>query len=101
MPNWIQTNYVITGDSAEIGQLYDLLHELDDPVGEIYLSDIIKELGGDCAGIACRGYIAEYDLLDEYHLDIKTLTAYTPMHGVWDWVKSKLPSINYQYIEIE
>lgn len=100
MPNWIQTNYVLTGDTAEIGQLYDLLHKLDDS-REIALNDVIEELGGDYNEIPCRGYVAEYDLMGGCHLDIKTLTAWHSMHGVWDFVKTKLPSLSYQYIENE
>lgn len=97
MPNWIQTNYVFTGDSAEISQLHERLCKLGDPLDEIALSDVIAHFGGDYTKIPCRGHVAEYYLCSKCFLEIRTLTAYTPMHEVWDFVKSKYSSLKYQY----
>lgn len=97
MPNWILTNYVFTGDTAELSQLHERLHELGDPLDEIALSDVIAHFGGDYAKIPCRGHIAEYFLCSKHFLEIKTLTAWQPMHEVWDFVKTKFPSLSYQY----
>lgn len=100
MPNWIQTNYVISGDAEQIAELKKTFDENKDCCEEVALSDVVEHFDGDSNKIPCRGYIAEYGLLNPGSLSIITFTAYHPILEVWNFVKSKLPSISYQYTEI-
>lgn len=100
MPNWVQTNYVFKGDTAEITALDNAMKQHQSPCDEVDLSDIIDHFGGNSGNIPCRGYVAEYNLLNPCALEVKTLTAHFPLHGTWDFVCTKLSSLDYQFIEI-
>lgn len=100
MPDWVQTNYVISGDAEHITEIHNALEQHKDSCDEVALSDLIEHFGSDVGAIECRGHIAEYTMLNPCNLEVKTLTAYYSMHGVWEFVRSKLSSVSYQFVEI-
>lgn len=98
MPNWIHTTYVFSGDTQQITELQTALQkQQEEPYEEIALSDIVKYFGWDFNKIACHGYIAEYTQLTDSMLEISVITAYYPMHEVWNLVVKRFPKISYQF----
>ena len=104
MPNWCTTDYVFEGDKKDLQALYDTLQSIEKKqelskttsFGNLWLGNLITELGGDWEKIYCRGYIYGPRLYDD-HLVFSTETAWTPMNEVMDFVCEKLPSLEYLY----
>ena len=97
MPNWILTNYVFMGNKTELDQLNEQLKKLGSRVEEISLCGVIAHFGGNYKKLPCQGHIVEYFRCSEFFLEVKTITAYTTKHEVWDFVMTKYTDLRYQY----
>ena len=104
MPNWCTTDYVFEGDKKDLQALYDTLQRIEkkqelsrtSSFGNLWLGNLITELGGKWEDFYCRGYIYCPQLYDD-HLLFSTETAWTPMNETMDYVCEKLTSLTYYY----
>lgn len=105
MPNWCFTNYVITGDEAEVSDLYEKLSSLperedvvENDFGKLWLGNVVGLFGGDYEKIYCRGSISgDIERHNPTEIHFITETAWSDMSEVWDFVLKQYPSLKYYY----
>jgi hypothetical protein len=108
MSNWCYTNYKVTGDEAELKDLYNKMDSLDNMedslikngFGKNWLGNLITLLGGDWKKIRCRGSITWLELEDGV-LRFDTETAWVDMRETIDFLQEKYPSLIFSYIAEE
>ena len=110
MPNWCFTDYVVEGNEKEVSTLRKALIELDNAekplvengFGNTWLGCLVKYFGGDWEKIGCRGqylgkrYSGE-GVFDVTPLAFSTETAWAPCDEVFEFIKSKLPSLKFYW----
>lgn len=108
MPNWCDTTYKCVGDPKEVRELHEVLERMNnrkEPIhpngfGNLWLGELVIELGFDCEKYRCRGEITYYDY-DEGMLTICQMTAWCEQEGVREAIQTKFPSIKVYYMEEE
>lgn len=108
MPNWCSTDYKIIGDEKELKELkaiLDRMKERDKPLnkndfGNMWLGDLITELGFDWNEFRCRGSITDYSLEDNV-LTICQETAWCEQEGVRMAIEERFPSLTVYFVEEE
>ena len=98
MPNWCYTSYKISGSRKAVKDLYERIMKLDRGEGEmlengfenLWLGNLVNDLGGDWNKIYCRGQIISDITYDEdlNLLMFETETAWGVMTETFDFVKS-------------
>ena len=109
MPNWCDTTYKCVGDPKEVRELHEILERMNnrkEPIhpngfGNLWLGELVIELGFDCEKYRCRGEITYYDYDGEGLLSISQNTAWCEQEGVRQAIQEKFPSIKVYYMEEE
>lgn len=78
MPNWSDTTYRATGDPKGISRLYKTLQKMNrrknpkinNGFGNMWLGELVNELGGNWEKIRCRGEITYFDKNSDETLSI-------------------------------
>lgn len=108
MPNWCNTTYKIVGDDKELNALMDILNRMDNRkepqisngFGNLWLGELINELGYDWNKYRCRGEIYGFDYEDGI-ISIYQNTAWCEQEGVRDAIQQKYPSLKVYYLDEE
>lgn len=114
MPNWCNTDYVISRskENGGVKPLYDLLEkwnregtEIENSWNNNWLGVFVeKGLGVDPVNgpYSCRGCIIYLDMPDEEEIQLTAETAWSPMNEMWfDLAKKYLPGSEVIYTAIE
>lgn len=108
MPNWADTTYKCVGDLKEVRELHEILEKMNNRkepkhpngFGNLWLGELVIELGYDWEKYPCRGEITYYEH-DEGMLTINQYTAWCEQEGVREAIQTKFPSIKVYYMEEE
>ena len=130
MANLCCTCYKLVGDKEEVQDLYQKLHKLEaihnayfkewwvcdkdnkpnptiptelveSDYGYLFLGSVIKYFGGDYEKIECSGEVQHIELLAENILLCHTLTKWSELSEIWDFVISHYKSIKYYFVAEE
>ena len=99
MPNWCYTSYKISGSRKAVKDLHERIMKLDRGEGEmlengygnLWLGNLVNDLGGDWNKIYCRGRILpDYITYDKdlVLLEFETETAWAAMTETFDFIKA-------------
>ena len=80
MPNWAYTQYRVSGDKKEIKSLHDILTGLKEKklptvpngFGDMWLVNLVHNLGEDWNNVYCRGQITDFAINPDGTLRIET-----------------------------
>lgn len=109
MPNWAYTQYRISGDKKEVKNLHDILTGLkgkklptvSNDFGDMWLGNLVHNLGGDWNNVYCRGQITDFDINPDGTLRVETETAWDEMGEVRKLITDKYPSLSVYFVTEE
>lgn len=108
MPNWCQTTYKIIGPDKDLQKINDILNKCDERVnplnendfGNLWLGDIITDLGFDYNDFCCRGEVVDWYFDDDVFV-IYQSTAWCEQEGFRECIRTKFPDVDIYVFEDE
>lgn len=108
MPNWASVTYKCVGAAKEVTELNTILERMNsrkepkhpNGFGNLWLGELVIELGLDWEKLRCRGEITDYNC-DEECVTIYQQTAWCEQEGVRQAIETKFPSIKVYFLEEE
>lgn len=110
MPNWCYSSHVVTGDKAELRDLYEKMKSLEEResslvengFGKTWLGNLVTLLGGDWKCVYCRGYFDTLEIdNDNVEIRFNVCHAWSEPYEVVDFLKAKFNNLEFYYMAEE
>lgn len=106
MPNWCYSQYIATGDKAQLKKLHSVMDELeclkapglhDNGFGSTWLGNLVIKLGGDWEKVFCRGYWDNLLLHEDCTVSFSVESAWGELNEVRELIEEKFPGVKLYF----